>query len=493
MQNKELLNVKASRADIVNTLWQRGQLSWILYKHQRPIYNKIREVIDSEDVDQNSYVLDISRQFGKSFCMFTVAVEECLRTPYRTIVYIAPLKKQVVEIVTENTFRALFATAPKSCIPTLKDSELQFANGSRIRLSGTDNRNYEGLRGGIAHLVLLDEAGFMSDLSTGVIPTVLPMTKTTGGKILFASTPPETLDHDFYDILREHDEFGNISTFTIHDDKSLTQKQFDTIVSACKGQDTTLFKREYECQRIAEQSQQVIPELTIDIGNRLIVQPESFKDQLHPYWQKYVVADWGGKDRTAILFAHYNFRTSKVIIEDHLDLQGNLISSGRIAESVKAKVAELWPNEDKSIRYICDSNNVLIQNDMNVVYHLPFTSTSKDRLASQMVQKVRDWVYDERIYFAPNAEYVLKCAQSGWWAKGKDMFARSKIYGHYDALAALIYLVRNIDTTTDPVPRLHNVDPFSSFIMPQNNTMMAQQTRNLSNVFHNPRKGLSYK
>lgn len=488
-----MTTVKTNRDEIIRELWYRGELRFILYRHQRPIYAKMREVIDSDEIDANSYVLDISRQFGKSFCLFLLAVEECLREPYVTVVYIAPLKKQVVEIVTQNTFRKVFETAPEELIPILKDSELVFHNGSRIRLAGTDNQNYSSLRGGLAHLILLDEAGFHSDLDVGVIPTVLPMTKTTGGKILFASTPPETLDHPYYDILREHDESGNISTFTIHDDKSLTQKQFDTIVSACKGQDTTLFKREYECQRIAESSQQVIPELTIEVGERILLTERRYRDELYRFWQKYVVADWGGKDRTAIIFAHYNFRTKKVIIEDHLDLQGSEISSGRIAESIKAKVLSLWSDNEMPVRYICDSNNVLIQNDMNVVYQLPFTSTTKDRLASQMVQKVRDWIYDDRVEFAPEAEFVLKCAQSGWWAKGKDAFARSKIYGHYDALAALIYLIRNIDTTTDPVPRLLNVDPFNNFIMPNNNEMLSKQTRNLSNVFHNPRKGLSFK
>jgi len=256
--------IQSTKQDVYQELIRRGKLSWILYPHQRPIYDKIQEVLTSIETTDNSHVLDISRQFGKSFTMFLVAVEFCLAKPYQTVVYVAPLKKQVIEIVTESTFRTIFQYAPKELIPTLKDSELSFPNGSRIRLAGTDNHNYESLRGGAAHLILLDEAGFMSNLLNGVIPTVLPMLKTTQGKILYASTPPETLDHDYYEVLREHDESGNISTFTIHDDKSLTQRQLDTIISACKGADTTLFKREYECQRIAESSQQVIPELNFE-------------------------------------------------------------------------------------------------------------------------------------------------------------------------------------------------------------------------------------
>jgi len=482
--------IQSTKDEVFKELFRRGKLSFILYPHQRPIYNKIQEVLTSDQTTDNSHVLNISRQFGKSLTMFLVAVEFCLAKPYQTVVYVAPLKKQVIEIVTENTYRVVFGHATKQQLPTLKDSELLFANGSRIRLAGTDNHNYESLRGGSAHLVILDEAGFMSNLNTGVIPTVLPMLKTTGGKIIYASTPPETLDHDYYEVLREHDESGNISTFTIHDDKSLTQRQLDTIISACKGADTTLFKREYECQRIAESSQQVLPELTFEMADKLRIDKKYKEDDLLQYWDKYIVADWGGKDHTAILFAHYNYHIKKVVVEGQLNLTGNKISSARIAEEIKKKTFELWPdmNYRKQVYYWCDSNNVLIQNDMNVTHGLPFISTSKDRLAEQMVQKVRDWIFDERILFAPEAEFTLQSCMSGWWSKGKDKFATSKIYGHYDHLAALVYLIRNINTNNDTLPRLHGLSLGTDmFIDPQYNTNQSSVSNTLKNIFRRKR------
>ena len=67
-------------------------------------------------------------------------------------------------------------------------------------------------------------------------------------------------------------------------------------------------------------------------------------DPLHCYWHKYVIADWGGKDFTAILFAHYNYQTKKVVIEDQLNLTGSKISSARIAQEIKDKTFELWPD-----------------------------------------------------------------------------------------------------------------------------------------------------
>jgi len=495
-----MAKIQATKQEVKNELWRRGELVWLLRPHQRPIYDKIRQILVSKDTQHNSYVIDCARQFGKSFIMFLIAVEECLRNPKQTVVFVAPLKSQVNEIIDGNTFSVLFQSCPTLTIPKHDGSALVFANGSRIRLAGTDNKNYLNLRGGAAHLILLDEAGFMADLETGVLPTVEPMLKTTGGKVIFASTPPENLDHDYIDIVRDHEEMGLISTFTIEDDKSVTEKELEAIINRCKGRDSTKFKREYLCQRVAESSVQVLPELTLANCELLLLTKETYsairEHPLHQYWKKYIVADWGGKDLTAILFAHYNYRTNQLIVESQLGLVGQELSSGRIAEAIKQRSIELWPDPAyrRDLTYICDSNNILIQNDMINVHSLPFISTTKERLKSQMVQKVRDWIYDARIYFAPAAEIALKSAAAGHWAKGdKDTFAKSKVYGHYDHLAALIYLVRNVDDISDPLPNLMGLDPHTHFVDPaMRNIPGVGNVRELQQIF-NPRKGLSFR
>lgn len=489
-----MATIKTNLTEVKQELFRRGELKWLLYPHQRPIYDKIREVLGSNETDDNSYVIDCARQYGKSFTMFVIAVEECLRSKFQTIVYVAPLKSQVVEIVTEKTFRTVFEMAPANLIPKLDGSALVFPNGSRIRLAGTDNKNYENLRGGIAHTVLLDEAGFMSDLDTGVLPSVTPMLKTTGGKIIFASTPPPTLDHPYIQILRDHDESGLISTYTIWDDKSLTEKQLQTIIKQCKGQNTTLFKREYECQRIVEASLQVVPELTDEHATTLKIDNEYRKEPLLQYWKKYVVVDTGVRDHTAVIFAHYNYHSKKLIVEDSLSLAGSDYNTGRLAQMIKDKVAELWPNEEyrRDIRYIADSNNLIVIQDLNVIYKLNFVSTTKGTL-EQMVQLVRDWIYDQRINFATDAYDVLECTKFAIWAKSRNEFSRSAKYGHYDLLAALVYLVRNVDTNADPVPNLLGFNKFTQFNEPETLANAQGQKRELMNIFANPRKGLSFR
>jgi hypothetical protein len=53
-------------------------------------------------------------------------------------------------------------------------------------------------------------------------------------------------------------------------------------------------------------------------------------------------------------------------------------------------------------------------------------------------------------------KHLLGCLKYGVWDKNRKEFARSKAYGHYDHLAALIYLVRNLDRFTNPIPVDHN-------------------------------------
>jgi Terminase large subunit, T4likevirus-type, N-terminal len=492
--------VKTTKAEVIAELWHRGALTWLLRPHQTPIYNKIRQILASSSTHDNSYVIDCARQFGKSFIMFLIAVETCLRTPKKTVVYVAPLKSQVNEIIDGNTFGVMFKTCPIELVPKHDGSTLVFSNGSRIRLAGTDNRNYLNLRGGAAHLILLDEAGFMSDLEFGVLPTIEPMLKTTGGKVIYASTPPENLDHDYLDIVRDHEEQGLISTFTIEDDTSVTEKELEAIINRCKGRDSTKFKREYLCQRVAESSVQVFPELSVQVCENILIKQEEYEkiinDPLLQYWKKYVVADWGGKDLTAVLFAHYNYRLGKVIIQDHLSLVGQDLSSARIAQGIRDKVNELWCEDSyqRNITYICDNNNILIQSDMINVHKLNFISTTKEKLKSQMVQKVRDWIYDSRIYFAPPAEFAMKSSSAAHWAKGdKDTFAKSKVYGHYDHAASLVYLIRNIDDISDPLPMLLGIDPYTHFINPTLQKLPGVgDTRELVKVF-NPRQNLSFR
>lgn len=480
-----------NKAHIIQELWSRGELSWKLYKHQKPIYNKIREVLASTDVEVNSHYLDISRQYGKSFTLFLTAVEECLRYKDHIVCYIAPMKSQALEIVTQRTFNTIFQDCPPNLMPKLSaKAELEFPNGSRIRISGSDNKHYESLRGGPSNLNILDETGFMDNLLDGVLATTDPMLKTTKGKTLYASTPAATMDHDSEIVYKQHLELDAVTTFTIYDDKSMSDADIQREINKCQGAHTTKFKREYLCEHISDASKQVIGEYTKEKVIESLLPDTDYKlDPLYKYWKKLVVLDWGGIDKTAILFAHYNYHRRTVVIEDHLDLQGKDVHIGQIADSVLRKVEELWKPEEQTdgIAYWCDNNNVIATQDLNINYGIPFVRTSKGPLEG-MVQKVKVWVYENRIKYAPAAEFALKSAESAHWSPQRDKFAQSKVYGHYDHTAALVYLIRNIEEYKNPVPVLLGVGGTEYFVSPELRRESIAQNSQLSQVFkYNPR------
>jgi predicted Holliday junction resolvase-like endonuclease len=245
---------------------------------------------------------------------------------------------------------------------------------------------------------------------------------------------------------------------------------------------------------VVEESMQVIPELTEEKAKRLLVDNHYAKESLYIYWKKYVVIDTGMRDKSAVIFAHYNYQTKNVIIEKELDLQGSSYNTSKLADLIKQTVDELWHmNYDpKGIRYIGDNNNLIVLQDLNIIYKLPFVPTTKGTL-DQMVQKVRDWIYDERILFDRVAEDTLKCCRYAIWSKSRDEFARSARWGHYDALAALIYLIRNVEEFKNPIPELLGYNPRTQFIDPTEKHNVTKNRRELQTVFFNPRKGLSFK
>jgi hypothetical protein len=47
---------------------------------------------------------------------------------------------------------------------------------------------------------------------------------------------------------------------------------------------------------------------------------------------------------------------------------------------------------------------------------------------------------------------LIDSLKYGLWNEKRSEFARSKTLGHFDAIAALMYLIRNIDEATNPIP-----------------------------------------
>lgn len=454
--------------------WERGALKFLLRPHQVPIYNAVWECINDEDAYHTSHDISCGRQLGKSFTETVIAVEFCIRAPKRTVLFVAPLRSQAEEILYGETYNRIFNTEGKECPsllkPKLDGNIIRFPNGSRIRMGGTDNRRYEDLRGGAAHLLFLDEAGFMQHLDDGVLPALQPMLKTTRGKTIFSSTPPPTLDHPYVAIHRTHVEKGHNSTFTIFDDSAASQYDIDKAMEETgskRGADgawipSTRFRREYLAEFVMEHTIQLAP----DWDERFVLEREPTEHD--PYYHHYVSMDPGVTHFTALLFATFDHMEQRLHVEDELTFQGSTLNSQVLSEAIRNKHRELW-GPSPVYRYVSDNNNKHLIQDLKQLYALPFVGTSKTtlettraRVEEGMVSKVNTWLRKEMLTIHPRCKMLLGCLRYGVWKDlGNDqrVFAESKTYGHFDHFAALMYLIRNTDIRTNPVPYTHGLSP----------------------------------
>ena len=130
-------------------------------------------------------VLFSGRRFGKTRLMLTEALACALEQPGSQIFYLAPSRKMAKDIAWSD----LKQLVPTSWIDRAMEStlSLEFRNSSRITLAGADFA--DSLRGQKAHLLLVDEFSYVSDLQTMWEASLLPMLGTTDGRVLFCSTP----------------------------------------------------------------------------------------------------------------------------------------------------------------------------------------------------------------------------------------------------------------------------------------------------------------
>jgi hypothetical protein len=177
------------------------------------------------------------------------------------------------------------------------------------------------------------------------------------------------------------------------------------------------------------------------------------------HWHRYTSLDLGTRDFCAALFSYYDFLNARLVVEDEVIENGPTMTTNSLAKAIKDKEAELWPGLGLPYRRISDNSLGTMLTQMGTQDDLYFQVTNKDTLEA-MVNKVRVWVATGRIYVSPKCKHLIGCLKYGIWSSkhaGAREFAKSKVYGHYDALASLVYLVRNVDEHSNPLPVHHGL------------------------------------
>lgn len=497
------LAVKPTKEQIEREFWHRGNLDFKLHDGQKLIDKTL------QNLKGQLIVLNCSRQFGKTYWGVSKAIGLAIRKKNARIRIGTAFLTDLTELIIP-AFDTILDDCPESIKPKYKvqGSKYVFPNGSEIKLVGLD-KSPNGLRGNSLDLILLEEAGFISNLDYIYTSVIVPTTTHRPEcKIILISTPPSTPAHPFADTYVPRAELeGSYASFTIFDNPMLGPETilrlmnetgcvipkdgtaYGVIEEILKTKKvvfpeswviSTSFKREYLSQFILDDDLALVREWSA--SNDVYIQ-EVKRDEYYPYYHKLVGMDMGRKDHTALIFGYYDFKRAALIIEDELTMYGPGWTTITLKDAIKAKELELWTEDMKAFRRVADTNNPGLLTDLSSLHNLFFMPVKKEASLEQMVNRVREWVKQGRIIIHPRCKMLIGCLKYGIWDKKRQEFARSKIYGHFDHFAALQYLLIHTPSTTNPIPATHGHANHRSWLGNIDKTGASKNAQTINKLF----------
>lgn len=448
-----LKEIKKAREE----LWRMGSLEWKLKSHQKEMYKFYHDKTDK------IIVINCSRQIGKSVFLGVLATEQCINHPNSIVKLLQP-KQNMIRRNFKPIMNMLLEDCPKDMFPEFKtqDNTYVFPNGSEIQLAGTDNGNADNIRGGKAHLCLIDEAGFCNELNDLISSILIPTTLQTNGRIILCSTTSTDPNHEFIQQIKEARIKKTLLVRTIYDvlrigidtkeeEPQIDMRKIETIIKGTPGgEESDAFRTEYLCEIITDSERSVVPEFS---KNQKDIVVEWARP---PFCDKYVSMDIGIRDLTVVLFGYYDFQNAVLVVEDELVMNGSEMTTDKLAEGIRDKEYDNWLNkltgeQEKPYMRVSD-NSLTVINDLAVLHGLYFRPTDKQNKAEALNQ-VRMMLSNNQIVINPRCEVLISHLTLATWDKSKKDFTRSKDHGHFDALDALVYMVRNVNMTHNPYPK----------------------------------------
>lgn len=470
-------DISLSYEQAVEIAWQRGLLTYKLLKHQKDLFKIIAKK------GKRKTLINCTRRFGKTTCLLIYCFIFCIQNPLAEVKFVAPtqkaLRKSIFPII-----RKILADCPKAFRPkwSTQDGCYRFPNGCELHIYGTDQQQHDSLRGQSCELGIVDEASYCSDLHYVVQDILLPQTLTCDGRLILASTPNKkaTQSGEEYKEFCVEAEMNNAYyTKTIYDNTSLKKSIIKEYMKESGGETSITWKVEYLCMFVIDEEKALVPEWNSDY-----VMDVPHPD-LYPHYHKYTSLDLGVKrDFTVILVAYYDFSQACLVVLD--EWAGKNMVSLDIVNAMKEKEAKYFTN-GIVYRRVADSDNPLLLNDLCSLHNLPIIPTSKTVLES-MVNNLRSWINDGRIVVHPRCKMLIQTLEQGVWAdtvlgnQRKD-FGRTKSLGHMDCIASLMYLVRNVDVSSNPIPPNLGVDMFNNQEVYQRNNRNTGPHKELKDLF----------
>ena len=457
---------KLARLEAIKTrLWQLGDLDFLLHSGQL----KIRDL----KPERNLALINCSRQWGKTRWACTENLADLLKYPGIINKYGSSMYEDLKKYIYPN-MREIIGLAPKSI---QKRIELQEGNKRLIvkhdrKVSICDfvglDRNPDGMRGNKVHRFTVEEAGYVKNLMYVWFDVIFPMfTHMPDAMCYMIGTPSDSPDHEFVKYFMPRAIKENAYLHETIDDNPLLddarraylkEEYFIEVNSEAmrRAQDAKM-RRELYGEVVVDYEQAIIPEF----NEEKYVKPIE-TDQFFQYYHKYIAMDLGVVDKTVALYYYYDFQTAKVKFMSERVFHGPTMTTDEIAKGLKEQEKATF-NDHKIYRRVSDNDNLLLIADLGRLHGIHFSTTNKESLHA-MVNKVRLWVDQGRVEIDPSCVELIGCLKNGLWDNKRKQFARSATYGHFDALAALVYAIRNIDESSNPIPPMHQLDVHNMYI-----------------------------
>lgn len=399
--------------------------------------------------DTHLYLTANGHVTHNSWMLVTLALEAAIQNKRHLIKYITDTYKSTKEVVIP-LFATILSSCPAGLRPEFKknDGKYVFPNGSEILLHGVDNGGGNSLRGQSADLAIIDEAAFISSehLDNLITSILAPMVIERDGRMLLSSTPPEDMQHTFLFYVAEAERKKALTKRIITDCPRYTEKKIQEFLESTGGVDHERTRREFFCECIRSDDFSIVPEFN-EVAEKEIVYSKPFDLSFDP--DTYVSLDPGFADNTALLFGYWDFPNAT------LDIQREFVASGQttqeLASTIKKIERDLWGGVEP-YRRLSDTDLRLIQ-DLRTAHNLKFRKTDKDMKEAQ-INALRILVKNRQIRIhesCVNLRQQLRYGQFKTTASGRRDFKRSAQLGHCDAIDALLYLIRNINKTRNPI------------------------------------------
>lgn len=428
-----------TRAGAREFLWRKGELSWKLDSLQKRMVQTIH------DTKADEVLILSSRQLGKSYATIVFALEYAIRNPGSMVRVLSATLKQVGDIVSDN-LSPIIADAPQGLITASRSTNRWiFDNGSEIRLGALERAHVDNNRGGNADIIIAEEGGFVDsdDYDYAIRSVIGPQLLRSGGKLIHVSSPStQEADHLLHrDILPKCELTGTAFRYTIDQSPQITPELRAKAIARCGGEHTIAWRVEYLAQIVRNEESVVIPTFDKTKHVKRLTLPHHFIPQ--------IAIDWGGvRDKTVGLLHTFDFKRNK-----HMWLQERYFEPNTPTDVIVRSLLEmeqtLGDYHRKPLRFADVPGQ--LQVDLESMHQYSIAVPTKDDWQAS-INTLQVEIGQGLHEIDESCTFLIKSLENGRYNKNRTDFHRNEALGHCDAIAAMGYGRRMMDTYTNPYP-----------------------------------------